>query len=589
MKRIKTTAAGAAVVAFAVCVTGCASLPDTSTPQAVGTVPGAVGTNFAEPTPGANPEALVRDFIRASGDPTDLHAAGRRFLLPNVAQSWDDAASVTLIDTLDVVSDGRTGDNATFVVKAHKVGELLSGGIYRPDDSRIEVKISLAKDDGEWRISSLPPGVLVERSQFLNVYQRKTLYFLNPAETIVVPDQRWVVASRSKTAEVLANLLVTGPREVLRPAVQNGLEGASIRGEVTNAAGEPLASAAPGSGVRIDLAGMAGASPQMRRLAAAQIVWTLAHAEVSGPYVILADGQPLEPSQPSWSTTDVAQFDPAKTAESTVGLHALAGGQLVAVTDDGRLDPVPGFFGTTTSLRSAAINHNGSLIAAVSETGRSQPEPSRALLLGGRTPDVQTAVAGSTISRPTWTSDGNTAWAVVDGRRVIAATRDANNGAISLAEVDTHELDVVPGSITELRLSRDGVRAALLIDGKVFVTTVVPQPNAGVSLTAPRQIARELGSPALALDWGTEETIVIARAASDVPVLISSVDGARLDALPSRNLEAPVLAIDASQRNEYVVDAKSVYSLNNDDAANERAWREVPGLAGTRAIPVLPG
>ncbi|CAM3812048.1 MtrAB system accessory lipoprotein LpqB [Smaragdicoccus niigatensis] len=589
MNPLKSTAAIAAVVAFALSTAGCASLPDTSTPQAVGTVPGAVGTNFAEPTPGAKPEALLRDFIRASGDPTDRHAAARRFLLPGVAQGWDDAGSVTLIESVDVVADGRTGDNATFVVRAHKVGELRSGGIYKPDDSRLEVRVSLAKADGEWRVSSLPPGVLVERSQFLNTYQRRTLYYFNAAGQIPVPDQRWISVSRPQTAGALMALLVGGPRDVLRPALENALEGVSIRGDVTNAAGESMAAAAPGSGVRIDLGGLGNANPDTRRLAAAQIVWTLAKAEVSGPYVILADGEPLDPAHASgWSTTDVSEFDPVRAAEAEVGLHALAGGQLVTVNGS-RLEPVPGYFGSTTSLRSAAINHDGSLIAAVSETGRSQPEPARALMLGGQSPVADTVVAGSTISRPTWTADGATAWAVVDGRRVIAATRDRNNGAISLAEVDTHEFNDLPGSITELRLARDGVRAALIIDGKVYLATVVPQSGGGVSLTAPRQIARELGSAALALDWATAETIVIARATSDVPVLVSSIDGARLDALPTRNLEAPVLAIDASQTTEFVVDARSVYSLNNNDSAGDREWREVPGLAGTRAIPVLPG
>lgn len=98
-----------------------------------------------------------------------------------------------------------------------------------------------------------------------------------------------------------------------------------------------------------------------------------------------------------------------------------------------------------------------------------------------------------------------------------------------------------------------------------------------------------LGSPALSLDWSTSDTIVVARAASDIPVVQIAVDGSRMDALPSRNLTAPVVAVDASTTTEFVADSRAVFQLNNNDPAGDRYWREVPGLTGVKAIPILPG
>jgi hypothetical protein len=68
-----------------------------------------------------------------------------------------------------------------------------------------------------------------------------------------------------------------------------------------------------------------------------------------------------------------------------------------------------------------------------------------------------------------------------------------------------------------------------------------------------------------------------------------AVDGSRFDTLPGRNLTAPVSSVDASAMIEYVADARAVFQLNNSDPETDRYWREVPGLSGRRAVPVLPG
>ena len=62
-----------------------------------------------------------------------------------------------------------------------------------------------------------------------------------------------------------------------------------------------------------------------------------------------------------------------------------------------------------------------------------------------------------------------------------------------------------------------------------------------------------------------------------------------MDALPSRNLTPPVTAVDASPSTTFVADTRAVFQLNSTDPAGDRYWREVPGLTGVKAVPVLPG
>jgi hypothetical protein len=72
----------------------CASLPESSSPQAIGTLATAVpGTSVESPASGREPDLLVRDFVKASTDPSNRHAAARQYLTKDASARWDDAAS----------------------------------------------------------------------------------------------------------------------------------------------------------------------------------------------------------------------------------------------------------------------------------------------------------------------------------------------------------------------------------------------------------------------------------------------------------------------------------------------------------------
>ena len=89
-----------------------------------------------------------------------------------------------------------------------------------------------------------------------------------------------------------------------------------LHGPVTRADGGKNGIGKGYGGARIDLEKLSTTDPHSRQLLAAQIIWTLARADIRGPYVINADGAPLDDRfRDGWTTSDVAATDPGPHAE----------------------------------------------------------------------------------------------------------------------------------------------------------------------------------------------------------------------------------------------------------------------------------
>ena len=77
--------------------------PDSSTPQAIGTI-GARPVDYERRErrrPDANRICCLRDFVKASTDPANRHLAARQYLTKDTSARWDDAASATIVDKID--------------------------------------------------------------------------------------------------------------------------------------------------------------------------------------------------------------------------------------------------------------------------------------------------------------------------------------------------------------------------------------------------------------------------------------------------------------------------------------------------------
>src|SRR5581483_7027626 len=208
-KRMKRLAA-AALIGVAVVATGCAGVPSSSVPQAIGTVERSAPPSLPKPTPGMDPDLLLREFLKATADPANRHLAARQFLTDSASRGWDDAGSSLLIDNV-VFVETRSDDRVSVTMHADILGSLSDMGVFETGEGALPDPgpIDLVKTPGGWRIDRLPNGVFLDWQQFQSTYKRNTLYFADPTGKTLVPDPRYVaVADRDQLATELVSKLI---------------------------------------------------------------------------------------------------------------------------------------------------------------------------------------------------------------------------------------------------------------------------------------------------------------------------------------------------------------------------------------------
>ena len=95
MRRVRAVVSLLAVVLV---LAGCAGVPSSSAPQALGTMDRPAPPSLPTPTPDMDPDLLLREFLKATADPANRHLAARQFLTESASAGWDDAGSALLID-----------------------------------------------------------------------------------------------------------------------------------------------------------------------------------------------------------------------------------------------------------------------------------------------------------------------------------------------------------------------------------------------------------------------------------------------------------------------------------------------------------
>lgn len=578
-----------AVLVAALCLLpGCAGVPNSSAPQAIGTVERPAPKQLPEPNPSMDPDQLLREFLKATSDPANRHLAARQFLTQSASDAWDDQGSALLIDKV-LFTQTRSLDKVSVTMKADILGSLSDIGVFETGEGELPDPgpIELVQTPQGWRIDRLPNGVFLDWQQFQSTYKRNTLYFVDPTGTTVVPDPRYVaVSDPDLLATELVNKLIAGPRPELANSVRN-LVGPPLKmlGPVTRADGGTTGVGRGYGGARVDLENLTTTDPASRTLLAAQLIWTLARADIKGPYLINADGAPLDDRfVDGWKTTDVAATDPGAADGATAGVHALMGGSMV-VLDGQSATKVPGSFGSMTDQRAAAFSRTGRDVASVTTAGL---KDGAALWIGPNGGSAVRATDGRTLSRPSWGLD-DAAWVVVDGNSVVRVIREEATGQPARIPVDAAAVtSAYPGTITELQLSRDSTRAAMVIEGRVVLAAVEQTAGGEFALTYPRRVGFGLGDSVVSLSWRTGDDMVVTRRDPLHPVSYVNLDGVNSDG-PASNLVMPVTAVAANPSAVYVADARGVLQLLATSGENGQAWSEVRPLMVPGTLPVLPG
>lgn len=557
----------AALTSATLVVTGCTSLPSNTEPQALRSFAPvqSPGTDI-QPQPGAEPDLLLRDFYTASAQPSMDYEAARAFLTEEADQLWNPQEATLIVDRIDLVTQaGATAEERTFAVRGNVIGQLADGGAYEVENGVYEATIEMEQVDGEWRVSALPDGVVLERTELRNQYQPHDLFFFEPSGSSLVGDRRWVYSGQEATDTVLISLLMQGPSDAISPAVNHQL---------------------PADATFIGLqdgiyrfGGFSEMGSTERQNFAAQLVWTLAMANIPGPYAVEIDGAPIAEGYPVLNPDDFAEFNPRAEAGALAPLYALNEGSLLRVSSNETV-PVEGDIGSLGDIESADITAERT--AAVV---RSAGDESTLSMGGVDTPLVE-VLSGNTITRPSFEPDHSALWVAINGERVVRVVRSSTTGELAQSEVNTSELDAIDGEISILRLSHNGARVAMIIDGRVF-TAVVNRPGSGERrIVNVQEVAPQLAGTALSLDWQPDGSLLVGTSTPESPIWRIEKDGSAVSSLPSGNITAPVVAVAASPSTIYLTDAQAVLQLPATDVSTS-FWREVPGLQGMRSAPVV--
>lgn len=555
-------------VALTTLAAGCASLPTNSAPHVIRSfAPEETETQAAGPKDGQESDLLLRDFYHASATPDSDYEAARAYLTEGASAAWDPSGQKLVVDSIGMTTlPGSSVGQRSYSVHGEVVGVVRSGGSYSPERGDYEATIDMEMVDGQWRISSLPEGVVFERTELRNQYQPYNLYFFDQDDRELVTDRRWVHSRRETLASDLIGLLMEGPSERLRPALTGSLPSSvSYTGEQDGA---------------YTFTGFAGVSEDERARFAAQVVWTLATAGVTGPYELKADGQPLIDGTDSLDTDDFIAASPLVETVGETKLYALAGGKVVRV-DERSTQPVEGTLGAANDVIFADIAKDGEWAAIFGKPGDAEDDIFRVGKFDGSEAEVMRA---GTFTRPAFEPDAAAVWTVADGKRILRTVQSAATGSLTTGEVKVELPDGVDGNISVLRLSRTGTRVVMVIDGRLYTGIVRRQPSGERSIVNVDEYAHELSGSVISADWRPDGSLLVGTT-STTPVMRVEQDGSSMTAMSAGNISAPVVAVAASPSTLYVTDANALLQVPASGADNP-IWREVPGLEGVRALPI---
>lgn len=532
------------------------------------------------PQPGASPADIVAGFLGAQKNADDRHAIARQYLSPEIRDTWDDRATVAVYeaDSLDV---DEVGEGA-FQVTADVTARIAEDGSYRPEvDDRLDEVFRLTRDgSGQVRLAEVPAGLQLTSGEVDESFRPRDVYYLSSAGSDT-QDSR-VVADRvflpviPDLADALVRRLLAGPSAPLAGAVVTAVpEGTTLLRPVDVQDGV----------VTVDLSAPVEALDSLeRRRLSAQLVWTLKEA---GPAFtslrLLVDGRPLEvdgvgelQDRSAW-----AGFDPDGRSGAVSPLfvqdrrlRSLTGRVRVSEATDGRLP-----------IDVVALSPSSGELALLTRLDAGGGDQLRIGPPQG--PFGEPVLAGPGLASPSWGSGERGLWVLEPGSgdnpsRVLLVRADR-----SVQQVP-YTAPTGAGPLTVLRVSRDGVRVAMVFgegeQRRLWVGKIEIGPT-GPQVTFLRSVAPGLADVSDVAWAGGTSLVVLAPLGTTnrLPVRVV-VDGSLIEPVGALGLNGEATSLAAAPERPLVV-ATSV------DGAAELLVEE-GGLLQRRAsggAPAYPG
>lgn len=509
------------VAVLAALLAGCASIPSTG-PVRQGRdlrlerEDSAVRVIGQPPAKGARPQDIVRGFLQASADFVNDHATARLYLAPPVRQRWRSTTGTAVYDRTEGAFTLEPGPGGAVRLSAAEVARIDAEGHYAPAPrgSRLERTFQMVRVAGEWRISALPDGLVLTRSDLQETYRQLNLYFLSPSRSVLVPDTVFLPAVAGLST-ALVNRLLRGPTSQLRGAVTTAFPRGTSLAVTSVPVREGIA--------RVNLdAGALGADAETRERMSAQLVWTLKQLPEIQSVRITADGESLgvrgvgqDQPRDAWGS-----YDPAGLTQGTIA-YVVRSGRVGRVVE-GRFTAVAGPAGDgRVPVRRPGVSLDAALLAAVSADGH--------VLLVGRLVEEGNLVPrlrGGELSAPSWDLDGNV-WTVDRATGQVWQVRASNDRPVAVRVPA-----LAAGRVSGLRVARDGTRVAVVVGegaaARLYVGSVIRRQDdpSVVTLTALREVLPQLRN-VRDVAWSDATTLAVLGSEDGEPVgpLLADTDG----------------------------------------------------------------
>ncbi|MFC8720198.1 LpqB family beta-propeller domain-containing protein [Kitasatospora sp. NPDC057198] len=513
-------------VLLATAATGCVSMPSSGDPHTL-----EVSQNAADslqvhvypvaPHKGESPRDLLAGFLDSSNADQANYDTAKQYLTSAAAGNWKPDEGVVVLDGAPVLSGTAVADDDTTVrmtvggkqvagLDAQHTYKVHTGETYR--EAFTFVKVPDGPDKGEWRISDLPNGLIVDQTNFKNTYKPVHRYFFaanDPstarpqAAQVLVPDPIYLRRRIDPLTEA-AQAAAAGPSRWLDPVATSALDGVRVRSAVIG-------------DNRVATVKLEGGDPAACKQMAQQLFQTLADQQSKLDRLDLSTGG----GGCSLSSTEAALVAPGVLAGAENGVQAfiqLSDGRLTRYYQEGTgPTPVPGVLGQVPQAGqfrpgTVAVRRDTAVAAVVGADGRDLVEAE--LTDGGKygEPIVHSAApeAGKGLASPSW--DGRQDLWLVDrdpARPRVLMVRDR-----AVVEAAVEGLD--GRTVQSLRISSDGTRIALLVGraggptrlllGLVQHGGTSKEPTARI--TALTDIAPQLTEVA-AVAWGDTDQLVV--------------------------------------------------------------------------------
>lgn len=540
----------------------CASLPISGAPQAFdidAPTPSAVDFVAGAPTKGASPEALVEGFLRAcSAGTSDDFATARLFLSERSAAAWNPAESISVYatDATPLLNSKEKDGGLAIHVSTPTVAEVDKDGILVEAGSEkdTEVVYSLIQEKGEWRINSLPDGIVLSLASFLATYQRAQLYFPLNVDRTLASEPHWY--PQKNLNDYLLAALHRGPTGFLRDVASTALPSTaiSIDTEVDPYSGEAV----------VTLEGDFPAGAHARELIARQITQTLRQSAQVSTVNVYINGETI--------TLEEVKDPPRLSLDAAIASKNSEVGLVIN--------------GEFSLLKTVGASVNSPDTQGVEpEHWEGLPEPSM---------QAELAVSPVDSSIIAWVDGGKLT--VVDRKRRMSVVVDnaysspsldrfgwawtlGVDSVVSLVNpIDGNHL-TMPGSLSDLsalRVSPDGVRLAMLRrenEGhSVWLGTIIRDEH-GVPADVQNVVpVGRLGSAVRDMSW----------ASSDALVAIQGTDSLhkRVVTVPIGGFAESILAPTGAERVSAGGSAALVYLTDNHQqvwARSNALWQPLDG------------